>query len=223
MKPVLAVCPSPAHGGTDYSRPYEEALRAAGVDTVLIRAGDKIPAEFSGLVLLGGSDVNPQLYGEIRQSETDTSDDGRDRLECQLIQQALDRDVPLLAICRGVQILNVQHGGTLIQHLKNTDHHQRRTPDRGEPAHKVELVPGTKLAAIAEGAASWEVNSRHHQAIERLGQGLRISARDPEDGIIEAVERPDKRFVIGVQWHPENQFVSDVRQAKLFRAFASAL
>jgi putative glutamine amidotransferase len=223
MKPVIAVCPSPAHGAPDYSRPYEEALREAGVDAIAVRPGDTIPSEFSGLVLLGGSDVNPVLYGAMRQSETDASDDARDRLECNLIQQALDRDVPLLAICRGLQILNVQLGGTLIQHLKNTDHHQRRTPDRGLPAHKVELVPGTKLSAIAEGATSWEVNSRHHQAIDRLGQGLRISARDPEDGTVEAVERPDKRFVIGVQWHPENQFASDVRQAMLFRAFASAL
>jgi putative glutamine amidotransferase len=223
MKPVLAVCPSPGHGSTDYSRPYEEALRAVGVETLLVRGGDKIPSEFAGLVLLGGSDVNPALYREMRQSETDTSDDARDRLECELIQQALDRDVPLLAICRGLQILNVHHGGTLIQHLKNAGHHQRRTPDRGLPAHRVEIFSGTKLAEIAAGASSWEVNSRHHQAIDRVGNKLRVSARDPEDGTIEAVERPDKWFVIGVQWHPENQFVSDVRQASLFHKFAAAL
>lgn len=172
---------------------------------------------------MGGTDVNPTLYGEVRQSETDTSDDARDELECALIQEFLDRDLPLLAICRGIQILNVQHGGTLVQHLDSTARHRVKTADRGLPAHQVEIVPGTKLAAIAGESRSWDVNSRHHQAIGKLGGGLRVSARDPEDGMIEAVERPDKRFVIGVQWHPENQSITDARQAKLFQALAAAL
>jgi gamma-glutamyl-gamma-aminobutyrate hydrolase PuuD len=223
MKRVLAVCGSPDHWSPDYSAPYEEALRDAGVEPVLIRPGAEIPTDVSGLVLMGGTDVNPTLYGEVRQSETDTSDDARDELECALIQEFLDRDLPLLAICRGLQILNVQHGGTLVQHLDSTARHRVKTADRGLPAHQVEIVPGTKLAAIAGESRSWDVNSRHHQAIGKLGGGLRVSARDPEDGIIEAVERPDKRFVIGVQWHPENQSITDARQAKLFQALAAAL
>ena len=159
MHTVLAVCGSPHDWGPEESGPYEEALRAAGIEPVLIRPGDKIPANFSGLVLMGGTDVSPALYGEARHSETDTSDHARDALECELVQNALDRDIPILAICRGIQILNVQHGGTLIQHLDTTEHHKRRTPDRGLPAHQVEILSGTKLAGIAKGAATWDVNS----------------------------------------------------------------
>jgi putative glutamine amidotransferase len=224
MRRVISVCGSPDHWPDGYSLPYEEALRDAGVEPLLIAPGDEIPADASGLLLMGGSDVNPALYGEASHSKTENPDDARDRLECALIQDALDRDLPVLAICRGMQILNVQHGGTLVQHLETTEHHRRRTPDKGLPAHRVEIAPGTKLAAIAGGPLVWDVNSRHHQAIGRLGEGLHVSARDPEDGTIEAVERTDKRFVVGVQWHPENQIAREDRQArKLFEAFASAL
>lgn len=223
MKRVLAVCGSQSHWKPDSSQPYEEALRDAGVEPVLIQPGSKAPGNISGLLLMGGTDVNPARYGEARLSETDTSDDARDQLECALIQDVLNRDLPLLAICRGMQILNVQHGGTLVQHLDSTAHHRVKTEDRGLPAHQVTIVPGTKLAAIAAPSLTWDVNSRHHQAIGRLGDGLRVSARDPDDSTIEAVERPDKRFVVGVQWHPENQSARDKRQAKLFQAFAAVL
>lgn len=111
----------------------------------------------------------------------------------------------------------MQHGGSLIQHVEG---HQVRTPgNRGLPAHSVEIEPGTHLAVIAGSKSKWEVNSRHHQAIARLGKGLVVSAKDPRDGMVEAVERPDKRFVVAVQWHPENQS----EMAKLFCAFAAAL
>src|ERR1019366_2606801 len=154
MKRVLAVCGSPDHWDTDYSRPYEEALRDAGIEPVLIRPGADIPTDVSGLFLMGGTDVNPARYGEPRHSETDTPDDARDELECALIQKFIARDLPLLAICRGIQILNVQHGGTLVQHLDSTARHRVKTADRGLPAHRVEIVPGTKLAAIAGEARS---------------------------------------------------------------------
>lgn len=203
--------------------PYEEALRAAGMEPVLIEPGAAVPGDVCGLVLMGGTDVDPARYREARQSETDSSDDARDALECALIEDALERDIPLLAICRGVQILNVQQGGTLVQHLDTTERHRVRTADRGQPAHPIEIVPGTKLAAIAGESLMQNVNSRHHQAIGRVGHNLRVSARDPEDGTIEAVERADKRFVIGVQWHPENMTSGDARQARLFQAFADAL
>jgi putative glutamine amidotransferase len=122
-----------------------------------------------------------------------------------------------------LQILNVQHGGSLVQHLDWAGRHRRKTPDRGLPAHPIRIEPGTLLARIAGEDLTWDVNSRHHQAIARLGDGLRVSARDPEDEIIEAIERPDKRFCLAVQWHPENQSASDPRQANLFRAFSQAL
>jgi putative glutamine amidotransferase len=222
MKRVLAVCGS--HWKPDHSLPYEKALLDAGIQPVLIVPGADIPTDVAGLVLMGGTDVNPALYGETRLTETENPDDARDALECALIGDFLRRDLPLLAICRGIQILNVQHGGSLVQHLDSTARHRVKTPeDPGSPAHKVEVVPGTRLAAIAGEPLTLDVNSRHHQAIGRLGERLRVSARDPEDGTIEAVERPDRRFVIGVQWHPENQSPADERQAKLFRAFAEAM
>jgi putative glutamine amidotransferase len=223
MKHALLVCGSPEHCAPGYTTSYEQALRSAGVECDVIRPGDHPPDTFSGLVLIGGSDVNPSLYDAARDPYTEGSDDARDALELRLIQDALYRDVPVLAICRGLQILNVQHGGTLIQHLPTTEHHRRKTPDSGLPVHQVEIVPGTKLAEIADGALFWDVNSRHHQAVDRPGFGLRVSALDPSDGVIEAVERPDKRFVIGVQWHPENQAPTDKRQAALFRAFGEAI
>ncbi|HEX4274780.1 MAG TPA: gamma-glutamyl-gamma-aminobutyrate hydrolase family protein [Bryobacteraceae bacterium] len=220
---VLAVCGSVGHWAPEKSLPYEKALRQAGIEPLLISPGDAAPSDFSGLLLMGGSDVNPARYGEKRHSETGDPDDARDQFECALIADALRREVPLLAICRGVQILNVQHGGTLVQHLDTTERHRVRNPDRGLPAHLVDVTPGTRLAAIAGTPLRLDVNSRHHQAIAKPGAGLLVTARDPKDGTIEAVERTDRRFVVGVQWHPENQIESDARALKLFQAFAAAV
>src|SRR5579863_4612635 len=116
MKRVIAVCGS--RWKPDHSQPYEEALRAAGIEPVLVRPGDNVPSDAAGLLLMGGADVNPELYKETRARETDMADDARDALEYHLIADFLERDLPLLAICRGMQILNVQQGGTLVQHLE---------------------------------------------------------------------------------------------------------
>ncbi|MGH9581990.1 MAG: gamma-glutamyl-gamma-aminobutyrate hydrolase family protein, partial [Bryobacteraceae bacterium] len=175
---------------------------------------------FDGLMLLGGSDVNPSRYGEKAAPETAGIDDGRDAAEMDLIDQALARALPVLAICRGLQILNVYHGGTLIQHL-GSELHKPDFEDRANAAHEVAIQPDTLLARIA-GTSRWEVNSRHHQAAGNAGAKLRISAR-AEDGTIEALERPDKPFVLAVQWHPEDQFMKDREQFKLFTSFAEAL
>jgi putative glutamine amidotransferase len=118
----------------------------------------------------------------------------------------------------------VQHGGSLIQHLETSSKHRPRgLEDKSAAVHKVHLARGTKLARILGEPEGVEVNSRHHQAVDRVGLGLVVSARDPEDGTIEGVERPDKRFVIAVQWHPENQAPRDQRQAAIFHAFTAAL
>jgi gamma-glutamyl-gamma-aminobutyrate hydrolase PuuD len=226
---VLAIAGSPEHWQPVDSEPYEAAIRAAGLEPVVIAPDSKATQnqrlldEFAGLLLMGGSDVNPALYGEAAGPETESPDSPRDDLECLLITEALRRDMPLLGICRGLQILNVQQGGSLVQHLGSTERHRRRTPDRSLPAHPVEITPGTLLGGIAGDASTWAVNSRHHQAIARLGETLRVAATDPLDGTIEAVERPGSRFCIAVQWHPENQSPVDVRQAELFRAFAAAV
>jgi len=219
---VIAVCGSAGFWTPGKSAPYEAALRQAGVEPLFISPSDPPPATFSGLLLMGGSDVNPALYGEAHHPETGPSDDARDRLELALIEDAVRRDVPILAICRGAQILNVQHGGTLVQHLAATARHRVKAENPGKVIHSVEVERGSRLASIVGEPSSLDVNSRHHQAIARAGHELRITARDPEDGTIEAVERTDRRFVIGVQWHPENQANRDVRQAKLFQEFAAA-
>jgi putative glutamine amidotransferase len=206
------------------NEPYEQALRDAGIEPELVLADHPASLDgVAGLVLLGGSDVNPALYGEERRPETDEPDDARDRSECALLTEAFERDLPVLGICRGLQIINVHAGGTLLQHLAPGDRHLYRTPDRSEPAHPVEVARGTLLSKLINGRPCLEVNSRHHQASGRLGAGLIVSGRDPEDGVIEAIERPDKKFVLAVQWHPENQSRRYAEQARLFSAFAEAL
>lgn len=229
MKKVLTVSGSPAHASAEETNPYAEALRAASIEPVIVAPGAAASLDgVAGLMLMGGSDVNPASYGEARRAETDEPDDLRDELELRLIAEALERDLPVLAICRGLQILNVQHGGTLVQHLEPVERHRRRTADLSLPAHAIEIERGSilgriGLSGIAQEVLRWDVNSRHHQAIARLGKGLRVTARHPDDGVVEAVERPDKRFVVGVQWHPENQSPVREEQARLFRAFADAL
>jgi putative glutamine amidotransferase len=159
---------------------------------------------------MGGTDVNPDLYGEDAAPETDEPDDDRDAIELWLLADALSRNLPILAICRGMQLLNVAHGGTLIQHLQPVEKHQ------GLTTHPIKIVPGTILSRIA--GARLDVNSRHHQAVGKVGGGLLVSARS-EDGVIEAIELPDKPFVVGVQWHPEDQ----PEHLALFQAFAASV
>jgi putative glutamine amidotransferase len=209
----------------DLSRlgPYLAALEAAGVNATPVEAHAAASlAGFSGLVLVGGTDVDPRRYNEIRIGETEASDVERDAVEFALLEQALERDLPVLAICRGLQLVNVFHGGSLIQHLSSTVKHRQTKGDRGLPVHSVVIQPGTLLFGIA-GETTWQVNSRHHQAVRELGRGLRVSAVDPEDGTVEAIERPYKRFVLGVQWHPEDQALRDSGQLNLFRSFGAAI
>ena len=205
------------------AQPYKRALESVGAQPLLAEAHAGLHlGSCSGLLLTGGTDVDPARYGQAALPETQQPDPERDAAEAALIEEALARDVPVLAICRGMQILNVFLGGSLIQHLPGAARHVRRTEDKGLPAHSVVIEPRTLLARIAKGD-SWEVNSRHHQAVDRLGSGLRVCARDAEDGTIEAVELPERRFVLAVQWHPENQAVADAGQRGLFQSFAEAV
>lgn len=218
MQPVITV-----YRERKDAEPYEDALQAAGLEPVLVSADGSASMEgMSGLLLMGGSDVDPALFGEERAPETDEPDVNRDLLETALLAEAFARDLPVFAICRGLQMLNVQQGGTLTQHLSGIDRHRRRPENRALPAHTVGIAPGTLLASIAAPALTYEVNSRHHQCIGTLAKDLRVAAVDPEDGTIEAVDRPGSQFVLGVQWHPENQAPVREDQAKLFLAFAKA-
>ena len=205
---------------------YERALREAGIEPVRISPEEpRTLAGLDGLMLTGGTDVNPNRYGQERAPETDQPDDDRDQLESDLIREALADGVPVLAICRGMQLLNVACGGTLIQHLASTDVHRGKNtgdePGRHRAVHTVRVAGGTRLAEIA-GEGEIEVNSRHHQAVDRPGEGLVVSAVS-SDGVIEGLEKPDHPFAVAVQWHPEDRTLVSDSDRKLFDAFAGAM
>jgi len=206
------------------SIPYAEALRSVGLEPVAITPETPRSLDgLDGLVITGGTDLDPSLYGQAPHPEAETPDRERDALESALLLDAIERDVPMLGICRGCQLLNVLHGGTLVQHLPETPTHRVRPPETelGMPAHAVEIKPGTRLGD-AVGASEHQVNSRHHQAVDRLGDGLQVTAVAP-DGVVEALERPDRRFIVAVQWHPENSVAHDEVNRRLFQAFARAV
>lgn len=199
--------------------PYLDALRLAGAEPLPLLPGDT-PDGLKGLLLSGGTDVDPARYGQTRDASVPSIDPARDEFEAALVVRALQDGLPVLAICRGMQLLNVALGGTLIQHLGDGNIH-RRIPD--EPAgnhsavHDAAIMPGSRLAA-ALGVERLAVNSRHHQAVDRPGDGLVVTARS-DDGIPEGMELPDYRFVVGVQWHPEDRVHVSPPDLALFRAF----
>ncbi len=202
---------------------YADAVRVGGAEPVTESVEKKLSLDgFAGLLLMGGSDVNPTRFGETARPETDQPDDERDEAELGLIHEAVERQIPIFGICRGLQILNVYHGGTLVQHLEANARHDPEKEDHSVSAHEVAFVPESTLAQIAA-SATWQVNSRHHQAVKKLGAKLHISARDLEDGTVEGIERRDHRFLVAVQWHPEDQTKRHPEQLRLFERFAAAL
>jgi putative glutamine amidotransferase len=202
--------------------PYVRALEATGLEVRPIAAGPGVSLEgLDGLVLSGGVDLNPRLYGEERHPDAEEPVDARDEMELRLLRGALERDLPVLAICRGMQLFNVAMGGSLEQHIEACDVHRRYDLEKRLPVHAVVVEAGTRLAGIL-GEGKVQVNSRHHQAVARVGEGLRVSAR-AEDGLVEGIEVPGKRFAVGVQWHPEDQAGTDATQAGLFGAFAGVV
>lgn len=213
------------HEDLKKAEPYAAAMRLVGLEPVLVSAEDaRSLVGLDGLLLTGGRDVDPKLYGQEPVHETQKPNPARDRMEMGLLGEALDRELPVLAICRGLQLFNVYKGGTLVQHLKGDPHRPPERPksDPAKPMHEVSVAPDTKLAAIL-GHGLHAVNSRHHQAVDKLGPGLQISAKSLKDGIVEGLELPEKEFALAVQWHPEDQVPGDETQLKLFRAFAAAV
>jgi putative glutamine amidotransferase len=153
------------------------------------------------LVLCGGPDLDPALYGQPRATATAHLSPERDAPELELARAALERDLPLLGICRGMQVLNVVRGGTLHQHLPDVVGHDGHATRPGHfDAHRIRTAPGTQVSALL--GTETTVISGHHQGIDRVGEGLMASAWSP-DGAVEAVEDPDRRFALGVLWHPE--------------------
>jgi putative glutamine amidotransferase len=212
------------------SRPYIVALEAAGAAPVLLPLAlgeDTLMSIFErldGLFLAGGGDVNPGRYGAAAHEKTHDIDDLRDFTELRMAQWALDRDLPLLGVCRGIQTLNVAAGGTLLQDVTEQvpqaiRHQYAPEKPRSYVAHDLTTVSDTRLAQILGPQA--RVNSFHHQAVDRPGNGFIVSALAP-DGIIEALEGRGQRFTIGVQWHPEGLIENDPAMLRLFETFVHA-
>jgi putative glutamine amidotransferase len=184
---------------------YVRAVEAAGGRALLVPPSmegiEETLDRLDGLLFSGGSDLDPELYGQEAHAETNGVVTERDRAEIALLQAALQRDMPVLAVCRGSQVLNVARGGDLVQHLPDVvgDETHKHTPGVFAD-HDVDLVSGTRAQQILGDHAP--VKSHHHQGYGRLGEGLREAAR-AEDGTIEAVEDPSRRFALGVLWHPE--------------------
>jgi putative glutamine amidotransferase len=196
---------------------YYESLRKAGGEPLVVE-GPELPVDAAGLLLTGGVDVDSHLYGERRDPRTERPNKPRDAHERLLLQQALERDLPVLAVCRGHQFLNVALGGSLVQHIEGDGH---RADDAGESRwHRVSLVDGGgRLREVCGSRRELRVNSRHHQAVtlDRLAPSLVALARSP-DGLVEAVESRAHGWVVGVQWHPERPEMHPASDA-LFGAF----
>jgi putative glutamine amidotransferase len=234
MKPRIAI-PLPHGGDLEYAEraipQYERAVELSGGEPVRIPL-DRTPAEVMKLiercdaVLLPGSkaDVDPAKFGAEKHPKTEPADPKRDTVDELLLQDAYNMRKPVLGVCYGLQILNVYRSGTLLQHIESPVNHEagRKVP----VAHDVKVEPGSRLARIVlttEGNLIIPANSSHHQSAEIVGDGLKIVARCPEDGIIEALEgtSPD-HFVLAVQWHPERSVDEDGRSLAIFKALVES-
>lgn len=237
MRPLIGLTPSimelewagglkmpAAIGWSSYTR----AIAAAGgVPVVLPPDGDgaaEVLATIDGLLLPGGADLDPALYGEREAHPTVYGiNPDRDRFEVALVGGAVARDLPVLAICRGMQVLNITLGGTLYQdlpdqHPARLGHRQREAPS--EPSHDIRLEPGSCLARTY-GVTSLPANSYHHQGVRAVAPGLRAVGWAPE-GLVEGLESPAHAFVVGVQWHPEVMFTAHPEHLRPFAGLVSA-
>ena len=230
MKVPRIAIPEPTSADAEYNerswKQYAEAVKAVGGQPVMIPlSGSPVEvAELAGScegVLLPGSgaDVNPARYGQTAIPECAAADARREAVDELLMQDAANLRKPLLGICYGFQSWNVWRGGTLIQDLKTGVNHKPGREVRN--AHRVLLADNSRIAEIT-GHTELVVNSSHHQALDHPGDGLAITARSVDDGVIEAVEGTGDQFVIAVQWHPERIFDSDPSSRALFEAFVKA-
>ncbi|HEV3140960.1 MAG TPA: gamma-glutamyl-gamma-aminobutyrate hydrolase family protein [Vicinamibacterales bacterium] len=195
---------------------YKQAVLHVGGEVRILDASMKVGAALDGvdgLLLTGGDDVEPTRYGEARHASTVDAESGRDDFEIGLVKEARARRLPIFAICRGVQVLNVACGGTLVQDIPSQVHgaldHSLAVPSHESYAlaHEVWVEKESLLSRLLSdrlnGTDSCDVNSRHHQAVKAVAEGFKVTATAP-DGVIEAIEDPSTAFCLGVQWHPEN-------------------
>jgi putative glutamine amidotransferase len=191
---------------------YVQAVQRAGGLALMIPPDARLGADpnqvlemIDGLLLAGGADIDPSSYQQEAHAETVDTVPERDAFEIALARAAIERDLPLLGICRGMQLINVACGGTLVQHLPEHLGHQehRRVLGSFDGADHDVLLSEGSLAASAAGEVAHATKSHHHQGVDRLGQGLLVSGLSSLDDLPEAIELPERRFVLGVQWHPE--------------------
>lgn len=226
-RPRIAVTRSATTPASQYE-PYWRRLRDAGIEPIDYVERGQMLDDCAGLVLIGGRDIDPALYGEEAHQETQMPPNtDRDELESHLLFEAMGADRPVLAICRGHQIVNVCLGGSLLQHIESGLHESLDDAEGTSGTHTVDLVAGTRLHT-ALGVERLVVNSRHHQAVtpDRLAPGLRITGVT-DDGLVEAFESEVHPWLVGVQWHPERVEPQiegfDAAMRRLFEAFAVAV
>ena len=207
MKPIVGI--TRCGSLDDYVASVEQSGGRARVLEVT-ESAKKVIGEVDAVLLTGGGDVDPAFYGEARHASVYDAEPGRDEFEIDLARRAMEANVPLLAICRGTQVLNVAAGGSLVQDIPatvTTDLKHSIPLPKNEVAHQVTVVAGSKLhqalGPAVDAAHTCRVNSRHHQSVGRLGRTLSPTAT-AADGVVEAIEAPEAEFCIGVQWHPEN-------------------
>jgi putative glutamine amidotransferase len=211
-------------------RSYVDAVQRAGGVALLLPPDERAIDDpdplldlLDGLILAGGADIDPDAYGDERHAETAGTVPERDTFEIALTRRAFERDLPLLGICRGMQLMNVARGGTLLQHLPESHghHEHRRNPGSFDGAdHDVRLAEGS-LAARAAGETTHGTKSHHHQGVGRLGEGLEVTGWSTLDELPEAIEVPGSRFALGVQWHPEADETSRLIEALVEEAAAA--
>jgi putative glutamine amidotransferase len=231
MEPIPQAEP-PARFEMALGLPYLRGVEAAGGLPLVMpplqpEAIESLLDRLDGILLSGGPDLDPEAYGAEPHPELGATEPELDRFELAMAGRADEREIPMLAICRGTQALNVSRGGSLHQHLPDlsTEIAHRQKAPGDQASHSIEIVPVSRLAEAlgddeVEVSDRLDINSFHHQAIDRVGDGLRVVARAP-DGTIEAVEDPGRPFLIGVQWHAET-LVHRPYEASLFRSFVDA-
>ncbi len=232
MKPLIGVLPQ-VDEKREFLRmfpDYFDGIEEAGGIPIMLPLSDdeesirKCVDICDGFLFTGGPDISPDYYGEVPINQSVVVLPSRDRLEMAMLEEAEKSGKPILGICRGIQVINVFHGGNLYQdlptqHPSETCHAQK--PPFDEPAHKVTLTAGSPLQKLL-GKKELAVTSRHHQAIRELGNGLTVMAVS-EDGLVEAVCLPEYGFLWAVQWHPESTHKTDDTSKALFRAFINAI
>jgi len=202
---------------------YVSAVQRTGAVAVILPVDTRAPLvlldRIDGLLLIGGADLDPSSYGEEPDPRIESTYPDRDAFEIALLKGAIERGMPVLGVCRGMQALNVALGGTLLQHIPevNGSNPHRRAVGTFEGTDHIVTLDAGSLAARAAGEEVHTARCHHHQAVDRLGDGLVVTGRAQQDGLAEAIELDDGRWVLGVQWHPE----ADER-SRLFNAFTEA-